>query len=126
MDHEGALNNIMHILNLETQRANAAENRGQDYNSLGGNGCNSCEAALVLEPIFRAAVNAYENAGGNYDASPAKKTAGDVLAIIDCQGLGYALTDYMCADSIEDGELKDAWKQAQDAIEKIRHLTEEE
>lgn len=46
----------------------------------------------------------------------------EVKAIIEDEGLGYAVQSYMDEDSIEDPELAKAWKEARAALDKIEEL----
>ena len=41
----------------------------------------------------------------------------EVREIVDDEGLGYAITDYLSSDSIEDEELSRLWQEARDAAE---------
>lgn len=57
--------------------------------------------------------------------SNTKYTTEQVAGIVDCEGLGYAVTDYLGADSIEDPELARLWRQAKEALDEINEILEE-
>ena len=48
----------------------------------------------------------------------------DIAAKVDNEGLGYMITDYLGSDSIEDEELKELWKVAEESLEKIGSILE--
>lgn len=48
-----------------------------------------------------------------------KKTNQEVICIIEDEGFGYAVHDYISADSIEDKELAEKWKAAKLALDAI-------
>ena len=54
----------------------------------------------------------------------AKKTIEEVASIVDNEGMGYAIMDYMGADSIKDKELSKLWKEAQEVLSKIENILE--
>ena len=47
------------------------------------------------------------------------KTIQEVAMIIQIEGLEYAITEYLSADSIEDVVLKDLWKKANESIRNV-------
>jgi hypothetical protein len=51
-----------------------------------------------------------------------KKTLKEVAKIVDSEGLGYAIEDYMDADRIEDPKLRAEWRRAKQSIDKIREM----
>lgn len=51
-----------------------------------------------------------------------KMTVEEVASVVDREGLGYALTNYMNADSIADSMLAQAWTQAQQAMARVKDL----
>ena len=53
-----------------------------------------------------------------------KKSLQDVADIVDNEGLGYAVQDYMSADSIEDEELAKLWDEAGIILNKIDKILE--
>lgn len=56
---------------------------------------------------------------------PTKKTKQEVADIIEMEGLGYAITDYLDADNIEDEELSILWGRADAAMKLIMRKLEE-
>jgi hypothetical protein len=48
-----------------------------------------------------------------------KKTNEQVAAVVENEGLDYAITSYMSASTIEDPELADLWSQAADILGQI-------
>ena len=46
------LGGVVKLLRAELKKAEKALNADREYNSLGGNGCNSAEAFRVLQPII--------------------------------------------------------------------------
>jgi len=46
----------------------------------------------------------------------------EVADIVDSEGLGYAIVDYMNGDEIEDQELRDLWKQASPILARIQEI----
>lgn len=55
-----------------------------------------------------------------------KKTTMEVVDVVECEGLGYAVQDYMSADSIEDPGLAAAWQRAKDALDEINSILNKE
>ena len=53
-----------------------------------------------------------------------KLTIEEVADIVEGEGLGYAVTDYMNSDSIEDEELAKLWEEASIAMRKIQEILE--
>lgn len=51
-----------------------------------------------------------------------KESIKDVATIVEIEGLGYAITDYLSADSIEDKKLSTLWKQGQDILKEISKI----
>lgn len=49
----------------------------------------------------------------------------DMAEIIDSEGLGYAIEDYVNSEDIEDPRLVDLWDQATVTLAAIRHLLSE-
>ena len=49
-------------------------------------------------------------------------TIQEVAGIVDREGLGYAITDYLAASTIADPDLAAAWQAAYDAMEEIYHI----
>lgn len=48
----------------------------------------------------------------------------DVLDIVDKEGLGYAVQDYLDKEEIDDDELYDLWEEAERALNALdRYLT---
>lgn len=43
----------------------------------------------------------------------------DIASKVESEGLGYLVTDYLSAESIEDVKLKELWKQASEALNQI-------
>lgn len=52
-------------------------------------------------------------------------TAKQVSEIVDSEGLGYAVTEYLNASSIQDPELRAAWAEAAAALAKVQQLLPE-
>lgn len=46
----------------------------------------------------------------------------DIASKVENEGLGYMITDYLGSDSIEDEELKELWKVAEEALDKIEEI----
>lgn len=46
----------------------------------------------------------------------------DIAWKVENEGLGYMITDYLGSDSIEDEELKELWKTAAEALNKIEEI----
>lgn len=54
---------------------------------------------------------------------PKKKlTNEEVKDIIACEGLGYAVTEYISSDRLEDGELRGYWEMASHAMSNIYRI----
>jgi hypothetical protein len=53
------------------------------------------------------------------------KSNAEVAAIIESEGLGYAIQCYMSADSIEDKVLATYWEEAKEVLDKIEEYLEE-
>lgn len=53
-------------------------------------------------------------------------TKDEVREIVDSEGLGYAVLDYMSGDQIEDPELRQAWVDANLALGRLQKLLWEE
>jgi hypothetical protein len=53
-----------------------------------------------------------------------KKTIQDVVDIINTEGLGYAVQDYLNFDNIEDKELLKLWMVAQETLDAIEKYIE--
>lgn len=53
-------------------------------------------------------------------------TVEQVRNIVACEGLGYAVEDYMDADQIEDETLRGHWEAARKAIAAIREIIGDE
>lgn len=51
-----------------------------------------------------------------------KYTNEQVADIVRSEGLDYAITNYMGADSIEDPELAQAWENARQALAEVERL----
>ena len=47
----------------------------------------------------------------------------EVAEIIEAEGIGYAVQEYLNPNSIEDEKLAKLWKQAQDILKEIETLT---
>jgi hypothetical protein len=47
-----------------------------------------------------------------------------VADIVECEGLGYAITDYMNSDDFEDKHLAELWDQAQTVLKEIEDILE--
>jgi hypothetical protein len=47
-----------------------------------------------------------------------------VADIVECEGLGYAITDYMNSDDFEDKHLAELWDQAQTVLQEIEDILE--
>lgn len=47
-----------------------------------------------------------------------------VAEVVEMEGLGYAVTDYLGSGSIEDESLAKAWKEAKTALRKIETIIE--
>jgi len=48
-----------------------------------------------------------------------KKTIEDLYDIVQNEGLGYAVSDYVNADTIEDDEMRKLWENASEALKKV-------
>jgi len=51
-----------------------------------------------------------------------KKTIEDLYYIVENEGLGYAVADYVNADTIEDDEMRNLWKEAEEASKKVQRI----
>lgn len=52
-------------------------------------------------------------------------SAQQVALMVDTEGLGYCVQHYLGADSIEEGPLQDAWRDAESAMQRIQALLSE-
>lgn len=55
-----------------------------------------------------------------------KKSIVEVIGIVDSEGLGYAVQDYLSHDDIADVDLADAWRRAKEALDEIDAILEVE
>ena len=55
----------------------------------------------------------------------AGKSIAEVNEIVEMEGLGYALEDYLNEDEIEDGKLAELWGEARGAIAAVREFLNE-
>jgi hypothetical protein len=55
-------------------------------------------------------------------AANAKKSNRQVADIVEMEGLGYAVQNYMSADQIKDQKLAALWKTAKDALDAIEAM----
>ncbi|WP_425203736.1 hypothetical protein [Priestia megaterium] len=51
-----------------------------------------------------------------------KKTIEDLYYIVENEGLGYAVADYVNPDTIEDDEMKKLWEEAEAALSKVQKV----
>lgn len=51
-----------------------------------------------------------------------KKTIEDLYDIVQNEGLGYAVADYVNPDTIEDDEMRKLWKEADEALKKVQRV----
>lgn len=54
-----------------------------------------------------------------------KYSINDVCHLVDSEGLGYAIQDYLRADNIEDPELSKLWAEAKATLDKIEIFLDE-
>ncbi len=50
-----------------------------------------------------------------------KVSVEDIVSIVENEGLGYAVGEYLDAESIKDKTLAKLWGQAQDALDEVEH-----
>jgi hypothetical protein len=50
------------------------------------------------------------------------KTIEDLYYIVENEGLGYAVADYVNPDTIEDNEMRKLWKEADEALKKVQNV----
>jgi hypothetical protein len=55
-------------------------------------------------------------------ASTGKLSISEVADIVECEGLGYAISDYMAADQIGDPRLRDLWELAAGILAEIEAI----
>jgi len=51
-----------------------------------------------------------------------KKSLKEVAEVVDCEGIGYAITSYMGSEEIEDPVLADKWAEAEAILEEIERI----
>jgi hypothetical protein len=49
----------------------------------------------------------------------------DLADIVEIEGLGYSISDYVNPDKIEDASLKKLWKKAQDALRAVQDFLDD-
>lgn len=49
----------------------------------------------------------------------------EIAYIVDTEGLGYAITDYMGSENFEDQHLAELWDTAQETLQEIQDVLEE-
>ncbi|TPF18053.1 hypothetical protein [Priestia megaterium] len=51
-----------------------------------------------------------------------KKTIEDLYYIVENEGLGYAVADYVNPDTIENDEMRKIWIEADEALKKVQKI----
>lgn len=46
----------------------------------------------------------------------------EIADIVECEGLGYTIMDYLNSDSIEDEDLKEKWIAAERLLQSIQNI----